>query len=353
MRITYQDNSVFKLVVELRDAEDNLFDPAVGPTVDIFAPADDLTDDTSADVLNASVSSLGDVGQQGANLVIRESIGLYSYTFPILADSTIGSWTDRWSFTQDSVATTVDFNFEVLTRSRIESATLTTNSCILITLDSSIADEDGTLLGVDEEIRFWTEFTPVYTSTSLVMAEVGGYLRGVDESSILLAIYQASLDADVLSFVTARPNSEYYQWVKRRWVTCMASRLVMTNLVSNMVKKKQLADLTVEYDLSWGAKIDDLQDCIDELTPILQAGGNISPGSSLPLSTTIKGLNHPDYPEFGRGFVAGERGGGNTHVYKTQGNRKTKTYRSRRAKGKSGTDRRDPFPSKWGSGSGY
>ena len=353
MRTTYQDNSVFKLIVRLTDAEGNLFDPDVGPTVSIFAPGDDLDDDSSADVLSASVASLGAIGQQGVNLVIRESLGIYSYIFPIDGDATEGGWTDRWTFTNDSIVTTVDFTFSVIARVQLESTALSVNQCVLITLDSSILDTNGTELGTDVVIRFWTPLTPMYSSVNLVMGEAGGYLRGVDESAIVLALYEASLEADIITFQSIR-NSRWYNFARRKWVTCMAARQVMVNLVNNLVKKKQLADLTVEYDLSWYSKIDELKDCVNDLTPVLESGGELSVGASYPVQTTTKGVNDADYPDIGRGFESsGERGGGNANVYTGSKTRVTKTYRSKRGGGSGGTSRKGPLSNKWGSGSGF
>ena len=159
MRTTYQDNAAFKIIIELRDAEDNLFDPDTGPSVAIFAPSGDTDDDSSAVVLNATTASLGDPGQTGTNLVIRESLGLYSYTYPITADAELGSWVDRWTFTNDSVSTEADFSFTVLERLRIESVQLTNNMCVQVVLDDSITDEDGTELGTDITLTWWTIVT--------------------------------------------------------------------------------------------------------------------------------------------------------------------------------------------------
>ena|SRR3990172_6220126 len=331
MRTTYQDNLLFKIIIRITDADGEPFDPDDGPYVDIFAPGADTTDDAEATVLNASQTSLGDAPQIGTENIEKEDTGLYSYIFPIAVDAITGDWIDRWTFTQDGVETEVDFQFEVLEKDYIDSVTLTTNTAVRITLDSSILATDDDSLGEDTEIIFYTEITPLYTSTDLVLMEAGGYLRGLAESALLLNIYKASLEADSLTFMRIT-NSDWYTFARRRLVTALAAKISLTNLVANMVKTKELGDLRVDYDLSHTKKIIELDSIISDYLPAVQSGGQQGIGTSLLPSRTIKGKNDADFPNFGRGWKesSSERAGANTYVLPSENSsRQVSTFRSR------------------------
>ena len=126
----------------------------------------------------------------------------------------------------------------------------------------------------------------------------------------------------------------------------------MINLSNNLVKKKQLADLTVEYDLSWFSKIDELGDCVSDLSPVLESGGELSIGASYKVQTTTKGVNDSDFPNIGRGFQkSGARGGANSSVYTGGKSRSVRTYRAKGSTSR-GTNSRGK-PGKWGSGEGF
>lgn len=330
MRTTYQDNDSFKLIIRITDANGDSFDPDSGPFVDIYGPDADIADATTATVLNASQTSLGDAPQVGTENIEKEGTGLYSYIFPIAVDADTGSYTDRWSFTHDSVETTVDFEFEVLEKQYIESVTLSRNIAIRITLSSSIVATDDDTLGEDEEITFYTEITPLYSSTDLVLLEAGGYLRGLTEASLILDLHKASLEADALTFMAIK-NSDWYVFAKRKLVTALAAKISLTNLVANMVRSKQLGDLRVDYDLNYTNKIADLDKIIEQYLPAVQSGGLMGIGTSLIPSGTVKGKFDPDFPKFGKGWKrSSDRSGANTREFPSEyASREVNTFRNR------------------------
>ena len=335
-RITCQANTTFKLVVRLTDCDGVLFDPDGGIDVDIFDPNADTGNNTTATVLNATTISLGAVGQQGPNLIVHEGTGIYSYTFPIAQNAVVGGWIDRWRFVHLTIPTEVEFAFTVAPRTQIESGTLASNSFVRITLASTLPAFDGSVLSAGKIIDFYTSFTPMYSSTELVLLEAGGHLMDVPESTLQLAIHKASLNADLLTFATTTTNTTWYNFARQKVVTCMAAKNVITNTASNRVKKKQLADLSVEYDLTYSNKIRDLEGCIQDYLPALQTAGAAGIGTSDKAQTANPGSLDPDYPQFGRGFKGAwpSRGGANTSVFETDGRgntktRKTRTYRPR------------------------
>lgn len=313
MRNTYQYNQTFKLLIQITDSDGISFDPDDGPYVDVFAPSASIDDDTTAIVLNASQVSYGDSGQQGTTYIVKEDTGLYSYVFPIAVDAETGSWIDRWTFTHDSIDTTVNFNFTVIENPFVTSIKLQDNQWIHIKLVSIASADDAEDLLEDASLDFYTTITPTYSSSNLVLLEAGGYLQGISEADIEIAIYKYSLDADTLTFRTVS-NREFYEYIRRQWVTCSAARELLINKVNNMVKKKTLADLSVEYDPTYANKIKDLSDCVQEMQRMLSAGGALGPGTSERVQVTVPGINAADRPEFGRRDLTSPwRAGGNTH----------------------------------------
>lgn len=178
------------------------------------------------------------------------------------------------------------------------------------------------------------------------MLEAGGYLRGVSDATLMMNLYEASLMATEHTFRRI-VNPSYFNWARRKLVTCLAARTSIINVVNNMVKEKTLADLSVKYDLNHTDKINDLQRCIDEMLPIVESGGLLGPGTSLPVQSITPGSNHPDRPDFGRGYSVGSRGGANTKATIGDGTRVKNTFGSG-SSGTKGTNRTSLRPYTWG-----
>ncbi len=93
-------------------------------------------------------------------------------------------------------------------------------------------------------------------------------------------------------------------------------------------KRKRLGDLDVTYGDGLPEKLDQVANCMDEMELVLNAGGNISPHTSLRPEVTIPGIHVPDRPIFGRGWQTG--GGSNTgnvrRLVSSENKRARKTY---------------------------
>jgi len=310
MRTQYQDGTV-ELFVKFTDGVGDLITPSVGPTIDIFPPDKDPEDPDTVDgdalVLNATISSLGDIGQAGTYLIETVSTGMYRYRYPTSPTTEVGTYFDRWTATIDGGVVQTTFNFEVLEKLNTISLSLGNNMRVTITLDESIASTSSIKLSQDYEFHFYTPLSPFYASNQLIDLEIGSFISALSIEAIDYAILEASIEADVLSFKSIK-NTEWFEHARRQYVICRAAHILMRNSVSNPLRRKKLAELEVEWDNSFKDKFNELDDCVQEMKRILNSGGELGEGTSLRPLTGIKGGSHIDRPAFGRTFDGSGRG---------------------------------------------
>jgi hypothetical protein len=320
MRSVNQDGTI-ELLVQFTNGSNTPIDPDSGPIISIFDPehnpSDDDITDADAVVLDATTVALGTGLQVGNYLVEHLSTGLYRYQFGLDPESLTGSWFDRWEAVVDGAPLETIFTFNVIEKTNMESIQLQNNMEILVTLDSSIADADGNTLEEDYTILFSTELTPFYASADLLSLEIGSFLGDVPAYTLDLALHWGSIDANANTF---RPkgsglskNNQYFEFARTQYVLCRAAHILIANASNTSVKSKKLADLEVEYDNSIGSKLEELMSKCAEWRKILNSGGLLTPGTSLPLTQGIKGYGLTDYPNFGRDWVQlpNVRGGAN------------------------------------------
>jgi hypothetical protein len=326
MRKVSQDGTI-ELLVQFTNGDGDPIDPDSGPVLSIFdpssPPADPLTVDADATVLNATEASLGDGSQVGQNMIIKVSTGLYSYSYTLDIDATVGSWYDRWEATVDGLPLETVFSFDVTEVVTIESVSLSNNQLITIILDESIADSTGDILTGGHEIFFSTVYTPYYASSDILNLEIGSYISGIPEFTLNFAIHWASVQADACTFNKrfsggrvsgSMINKEYLEYARTQFVLCQASLFLISNATSSNIKSKTLGDLEVEYDSSVFSVISELKDMCKEWKRVLNSGGKISEGSSLMPVTGTKGSARIDRPLFGRDWIklSNTRGGANS-----------------------------------------
>src|SRR5678815_2490442 len=95
---------------------------------------------------------------------------------------------------------------------------------VVITLSEDIADVDGVTLGSEQIFYFTTIYTPLYSSVRKVRLEIGAYITNVVDDTINLAIFEASLEADQISFNQGN-ETEFFRFARKEWVTCKACLL--------------------------------------------------------------------------------------------------------------------------------
>lgn len=182
-------------------------------------------------------------------------------------------------------------------------AQLLENMQVVITVDKSVKDTDGFELGEDQEFFFTTTYVPMYSSIRRLRLDIGSYIKDVPDDTINLAIFEASREADFLTFdkTTAATNG-LYKHARRQWTTCKAAEILLNNIINGaggLVKSKRLADFAVEYDTKAIENIlSKVKDCIARWEAEVNTGGFAiaSPKG------VVKGEYDLDRPNAGRGW---------------------------------------------------
>jgi hypothetical protein len=320
MRTTYQDGTV-RLVARFVNGNGDLIDPDSGQPiyVSIFDPDHPPFDpdvvDGDAIVLNA--------------VPTKEETGVYYYEYTLDPDAATGAWYDRWTCTIDGVAHETNFSFTVVEKTSPESPSLDENMIVRVVIDSSVANTNGETLAEDYEFFFSSVLNPMYASSDLLGLELGAYIPNIPPFTLDLNIHWASIQADAQTFrrivrthpITDAPvlgslvtNNDYFNLVRTEFVLCKSSSTLLTNAIATIARSKRLADLEVVYDSGAKDHLKDLSARCSELRRLLNAGGRLSEGASLPLVTAVKGSKDLDRPTFGRDWLnlANMRGGANT-----------------------------------------
>jgi len=329
MRTIYQ-NGTIELVVRFFDGNGNLIDPDGGEPllVSIFDPDHPPFDpdvvDGDAVVLDATPTRIEE--------------GIYTYEYTLDPDAAVGGWYDRWEAVIDGVSQTTNFTFDVLERIIPESPGLAENMVVSVTLDSSIANINGETLGTDYEFFFSTTLNPMYASSDLLGIELGAYIPEIPTFTLDLNIHWASIQADAQTFsrrITTHPitdapvtaslsvNRTYLEFARTEFVLCKAGRTLLNNAIAVLAKSKRLADLEIVYDSGAKDYLKELAATCGQLKAVLNSGGLISEGASLPMTTAIKGARDLDRPTFGRDWIrlSQIRGGANTRSTTLSGRR--------------------------------
>jgi len=198
----------------------------------------------------------------------------------------------------------------VLTITIDASTPLDANRMVIVTLDETIADDDGnTLVDSNEEagyvFYFTTTYDPLYSQVRRIRLDLGSSISDIPDDTINLAIFEASLEANVLVFGTVIDNSEYFTFAKRQYVTCAAELILLQALSGGGTSNpsaKRLADLEVKWGTGTvsSSLTNNLQACKDKWKVVLNSSGAVTPESSIKPSMVIKGAYDPDRPNFGR-----------------------------------------------------
>ena len=170
-----------------------------------------------------------------------------------------------------------------------------------MTLNKDVADTDGNTLSEDYIYYFATEYTPLYTSLRRIMLDIGDLLTDVPEETIMLAIFEASLQADAIKFVKTITNSDFYNFARREYVTCLAESILIRALLSDgrfsNEMSKRLANLSISRGGISGElrnKLNDLLDCMSKYETTLKSGGKVAPNTSYAPTYSVKGALSSD-----------------------------------------------------------
>jgi len=213
------------------------------------------------------------------------------------------------------------------------------NNIVIVTLDETIANTQGTTLGSDYITYFATTYTPIYTTLRRIRLDLGPLLVNVPDETIMLAILEASLMVDAISFVSTTDNANFLNMAKREYATCLAELMLVNGIASDTNSSdrmsKTLGDLNVSRS-GGGGSLSDAQDrlngCIEYWKVAVQTGGEIAPDTSLKPGSTVKGANAEDAIAVGRQWEATSglgyyRPSTNTSVRGSSSRRALKTWR--------------------------
>jgi len=225
---------------------------------------------------------------------LNEQDNLYSYT------DSVGATTDFYK--------TSYFHSSTLAESSLSTASqavpldqLAENMQVVIQISGDIEDEEGNPLSEDQELFFTTTYNPMYSAIRRIRLDIGSFLRDIPDDTINLAIFEASIEADYLTFdKNAAALSNLYLHARRQWATCKAEEILLNNLINGaggLLKSKRLADFSVEYGTEAINNIlKKVQDCINRWEPELMTGGH---ATQTPRGV-VKGELDIDRPNVGR-----------------------------------------------------
>lgn len=270
-------------------------------------------------------------------------IGNGVYQLEVTGVAPEGRWIDQWSGDILGVETTVNLAYNVMSGGVIVAYPtfgLNCNNVIEITLSEDITSIEGISLTEDYILTFTTEYSPLYSSVRKVRLEVGGMLLDVPDDTVNLAIFEASLEANELTWRKCLTNKGFYEHARREYVTCKAAGVLLNNIAGagGLLKSKTLDNFQVVYDTSsLRNAIDKSLDCADKWMGQLAAGGGLN--ASRNPRMVVKGELDPDRPEMRRSMDEHSRDNipaANT-AYRHPGHRRSvKGYKPPRGGGRGG-----------------
>ncbi len=218
---------------------------------------------------------------------------LYNYT------DNSGILTDYYKTTYFNTGTLAESTFSnPVVAGKDSSIQLQPDMQVVISLFGSIADTNGNLLGNDIEYFFTTTYDPYYSSLRKLRLEIGSFVQDIDDDPLNLAIFEASLMADELTWIKPAPiANKFYNFARREWVTCKAAQDLLMNALSGL-RSKRLDNFSVEYEtLKRGQMmLDKIQACLDKWENQLKSGGHATQTPSF----VVKGQCDPEAPHVGR-----------------------------------------------------
>lgn len=190
-------------------------------------------------------------------------------------------------------------------------AQLLENMEVEIFISKNVKNTGGINLTDNLNLYFTTTYNPLYCGVDKITLEAGTFLTNVVEDTINRAIFEASREADILTFNpdAAARKSPLYLHARRRWTCCSATATLINNLIGGKgggVKSKRLGDFSVEYN-SIGIEnmLGTLKECMKQWEPQLNSAGA---ATQKPLHV-VKGDLDPDRPDVGRSFHPNAIGG--------------------------------------------
>lgn len=181
----------------------------------------------------------------------------------------------------------------------IASGQLNDNNLVSVVLGSGINSTSGNYLASDYTFWFTTTYTPYYCTLKKIRLDIGSFISSVSDDTVNMAIHQASISADAMTWNKVNLTDTYYQFVRTQWSCCKASEILLLNATGrDNLKRKKLADLEVEYATLDNVSLDRALSCMEKWENSLRVGGRTVRAPMM----FVKGELDPDRPTIGRGW---------------------------------------------------
>lgn len=169
---------------------------------------------------------------------------------------------------------------------------------------SGITALDGSELNGTVESMFSTALSPFYSNAMRVKLMGGEFLTQIPDDTINQFVQFYSRQADFFNFVPENSalNPTSYASYRSRWVTVVTTISLLAGTSTNGMMQKRLGDLSVRRNRTTDALLNKLRKDLDDLTEILEDGGNYGRDIDSP----VKGEYHEDTPLFGRLFLTSD-----------------------------------------------
>jgi hypothetical protein len=237
--------------------------------------------------------SYAEITNSGTRVALNVQDTLYSYT------DNAGLSSDWYKTSYFNSGNNAESNLSNPVQGLIDnSIQLTENMQVVINLSGDIKGLNGASLG-DQTFYFTTSYDPLYSSIRKLRLEIGAFIQNQSDDSLNLALFEASLAADEMTWIEPKPSAadKFYNFVRREWTTCKAAQDLLFNVISGL-KSKRLDNFEVTYDFQkrGQAMLDKIDACLAKWEPQLKSGGHATQTPS----AVVKGEFDPDAPHVGR-----------------------------------------------------
>lgn len=199
------------------------------------------------------------------------------------------------------------------------------NMIITIIVAGSIKDTFGNELGEDQEFYFTTTYKPLYSSIRRIRLDVGPFIKGIPDDTLNLALFEASREADYLTFdKNAALYTDLYVHARRQYASYRAEQILLSNMAAaGSVKSKKLGDFQVDYDSAVIEKIlSKIAMDVKKWETQINTGGK---GTQTVRGVT-KGIFDADRPRIGRMWESSDGWPLGNRRFQTAGSRWSKGY---------------------------
>jgi hypothetical protein len=212
---------------------------------------------------------------------------------PVNGDTLTIAYTDPLTYTLTQIGAVVT--------ATLDAEQLYQNNIVKIEISDDVLDSEGNSL-TQYSSYFATIYSPIYTSIRRIRLDLGPLIATIPNDTIMLAIFEASLYVDAISFVTPGDSQalDFFNFARRELTTCLAELMLVQGsqgYVGGDTMSKSLGDLAVSRggaSSSVGNKEDDLRECVARWTVVVESGGGITPDTSLKPGYSIKGATAED-----------------------------------------------------------